>query len=64
MIFQMWLLFHGKVKNLPNTVREVENANLFPETLPEQTDYTFDLLFVPFSEAKLRRKKQSHIPIL
>lgn len=61
--FQTWLLFHGNVKNLPNTVKKLENRNLSPETLPEQTDSTFDS--VPFSEAKLwRKKRQSHIPIL
>ena len=53
--FQTRLLFHGNVKNLPNSVKKVENRNLSPETLPEQTDATFDS--APFPEAKLWRKK-------
>lgn len=29
-------LFQGKVKNPPNTIKKMGNANLFPEALPER----------------------------
>lgn len=55
-------LFPGKVQNLPNTVRKVENANLFPEALPELTVCLISSLS-SFQRLSLG-ENQSHIPTL